>query len=81
MKQNIYEIAGCGIARQCRNDQCILRMCRVFNYPLEPSTKAEFDKVRDIEKKVGSKGYVPKFEQGWRDGKVQIVCPDYKDRP
>ncbi len=62
MRRIISDVLLCPLARECGNNPCLLRMVGAFNYPISPSIQSERDKARDIEKRVGSKGYVPAME-------------------
>jgi len=83
MSKKVSEFFGCPLARECRNDACILRLMKVFNY--DPSYKAiSAHANRDIETRLSAKGlkvFTPKFENRVSKGdNVSIVCHDYKDR-
>lgn len=80
MRRVIAHVSPCPLARECGNNPCLLRMVGAFNYPVSPSIQSERDKARDIEKRVGGKGYVPMMETRLREGELQIICPDFKNR-
>lgn len=79
MEKVISDVRLCPIARECRNNRCIMRMMKVFNYPIDPSLDSERKKARDVESKYGV-GYLPKMETLFRDGSIQIICKDFKDK-
>lgn len=74
----ISSIMLCPIARECKNNVCILRADKVHGYPLTASTKAEQDKAKEIEKRIG-RTYLPQFTTQLRDNKVDVICPDFMD--
>ena len=78
MSKKVSEFFGCPIARDCKNDKCLMRMVKVFGY--DPSPKAiNADANKHIEQKCG-KGFVPKFEQRTRWDHTEFYCHDYKNR-
>lgn len=79
MDRVISDIRICPIARDCRNNSCIMRMIKVFNYTLEPSIDSERQKVKDIESKFG-KGHVPKMKTLFKDGMIQVICEGFKNK-
>ena len=79
MRRVISDIVVCPIARECNNNSCIMRMTRVFGYLLDPSLSTEKKKAQDIEKKFG-KGYLPAMDTLFRDGGIQVICKDFKDK-
>jgi hypothetical protein len=77
-RKTISSIGLCPLARECRNNVCLLRADKIHGYPLTPSTKDEQNKAKEIESKIG-KTYLPQFITQLRDGKVDVVCPDFTD--
>lgn len=75
----INTIPQCSIATECRNNTCLLRMGQVFGYPLSPTCKADYVKIRDMER-VHGEGYVPTLSFVLREGKVRVECQDFRDK-
>ena len=68
----------CPLARECRNNVCMLRANKIRNYPLTPSTKQEQDLAKSIEKEIG-RVYLPRFETILRNDHIQVICPDFME--
>lgn len=77
-KKVIASIPLCPLARECKNNVCVLRAEKVYGYPITPSTKQEQEKAIEIEKKIG-RTYFPYLETQLRNGKVNVICPDFME--